>query len=186
MRVYEPPPPPQVSFEARGHSMIGFHLGFSGDVEQSGTESSLASTLGFNVRGDVPIERYVLIGPLLQFGAWRPESAPNRNYYADLDFYLRGRIPFPNTPTSFQIWAGIPIGLTMDFLGQDIPETSGVGIGWNVGFLVGGAAHLSPKFGLFAEVGWLQHKISHDSTTGNDLDFRLTQWTFNIGFVLRN
>jgi hypothetical protein len=187
-RIYEPPPPPVKRFEAWGHSMMGFHLGFSGDVERDGNKSALDSTLGFNLRADVPIEGYLLVGPLIQFGAWRPDVSPtpSRNYYVDFDFFLRARLPITTPSTNFQLWAGVPIGLTADILGEDVAGASSVGFGWNIGVLFGGAVHFTPKFGLFAELGWLQHKMSHAGDTGPDLDFRLAQWNFNIGFVLRN
>lgn len=184
----EPLPPPVKPFESRSHGLIGFHLGFAGDVEQDDVEAELATTYGFNLRGDVPVERYLLLGALFQFGAWRPdlEPAPDRSYYIDIDFYLRGRIPIVTDSANFQVWAGVPVGLTLDILGDDVPAVSGLGVGWNIGVLAGGAVHFSPKFGLFAELGWLQHRISHDAEPGSDLDFRLAQWNLNLGFVFKN
>ena len=184
----EPLPPPVKPFETRSHGLLGFHLGFAGTVERDDVESDLVSTLGFNLRGDVPVERYLLLGAFFQFGAWRAdiEPEPDRNYYIDIDFFLRGRIPIVTDSANFQIWGGVPIGLTLDILGEDAPGISGLGLGWNVGALFGGAIHFSPKFGLFAELGWMQHRMSHDAETGSDLDFRLGQWNTNLGFVFKN
>lgn len=168
--------------------MIGFHLGFAGNVERDDVESELVPTLGVNLRGDVPVARYVLLGALFQFGAWRADvdPAPNRNYYVDIDFFLRFRLPIVTESANFQVWAGVPVGLTLDFLGEDAAEASGFGIGWNIGALAGGAIHFSPKFGLFGELGWMQHRITHSADDGPDLDFRLGQWNTNMGFVLKN
>src|SRR3954452_22070857 len=105
--IYEPPPPPPIKpFDARSHLMLGFHYGFSGELEQNGSKTPLDSTLGFNLRDDIPIERYLLLGLLAQFGAWRPEVAPavSHNYYVDLDLFVRGRIPITTESTNFQIW----------------------------------------------------------------------------------
>ena len=52
--------------------------------------------------------------------------------------------------------------------------------------LFGGAAHFSSKFGLFGEVGWLQHRFSHSAEVGQDYDFKLQQWCLNLGIVVRN
>ncbi len=38
--------------------------------------------------------------------------------------------------------------------------------------------------GLFAEVGWLQHKITH--AADQNLYYRLAQWNLNLGFVFRD
>ncbi len=184
--VMEPPVPRQKAFDELGHSMVGFRLGLPGTFEKNGSEGPLHTTFGFNLRWDSPIERYLLLGPLLQFGAWRPDvTGANWNYAFDLDFYLRGRIPISTPSTNFQIWAGIPIGISFSVLGSD-SGASGPGIGWNVGALFGGAVHFTRQFGMFAELGWLQHRFSHTTDAGQDIDLRLSQWNFNVGFVFRN
>jgi hypothetical protein len=189
--IREPPlPPPVRLFGDQGFFMLGFHYGFSGNVEFESTLQSsvpMVSTYGFNLRGDVPVERFLVLGPLLQFGAWRADIAPepSRSYYIDVDLYIRGRIPITAGSTNFQIWAGVPIGLTFDILGSDVPGASGAGIGWNVGFLGGGAVHFTPKFGLFSEIGWMQHKVTHDAEPST-VYVRLAQWNLNLGFVFRD
>jgi hypothetical protein len=164
--------------------MLGFHYGFSGSAEIDPNSNALASTFGFNLRGDVPIERYLVLGPLFQFGSWREDITPepSHSYYVDADLYVRGRVPITTSSTNFQIWVGVPIGLTFDILGSDVAGGSGAGLGWNVGFLGGGAVHFTPKLGLFAEIGWLQHKVTHDADSTN-VYVRLAQWNLNVGFV---
>jgi hypothetical protein len=186
--VFEPPPPLPKAFGDLKFFMLGFHYGFSGDVEAGGLQTPADSTFGFNLRGDVPIERYLLLGPLVQFGAWRPDltPTPSRNFYIDISLFIRGRIPITTESTNFQIWAGVPVGLTFDILGQSIAGASDMGIGWNVGVSVGGAVHFTPKLGMFAELGWLQHKIRHSGDQGQAVDFRLAQTVFNVGFVFRD
>lgn len=187
-KVYEPPAPPVKGFEERSHTLLAFHLGVPGSVEQDGQRGSLGSTLGFNLRGDAPIASYVLVGPMLQLGAWSPDVTPepSSNYYVDLDLVLRLRVPITTTRFNYQAWLGMPIGLTVDVLGSDVPNVSGLGLGWNIGVLFGGAVHFTPKFGLFAEGGWLQHKLSHSAEVGQDLDFELQQWCLNLGIVVKN
>jgi hypothetical protein len=189
--IREPPlPPPLKPWEDRGFFMLGFHYGFSGDVETEvgpiASSSPLASTFGFNLRGDVPIERYLVLGPLFQFGAWRADltPAPSRSYYVDADLYIRGRIPISAKSTNFQLWVGVPIGFTFHMLGPELLNVSGAGLGWNVGFMGGAAVHFTPKVGLFAEVGWVQHKVTHDAEPDNYY-VRIAQWILNVGFVFR-
>ncbi len=188
-RLDEPAPPPLLptSFADRTHSAIGFHLGFGGSVERSGVGADADATLGFNIREDIPVARYLLVGPLFQFGAYRPSEpgTVTRSYYVDIDLYVRGRIPLELSPIGLELWGGVPIGLTLSFLGSDQSAAlDSFGIGWNVGVLVGGAVHFTRKFGMFAEIGWLQHKMSHDVSVGRgDVGFRLAQGNFNIGFI---
>jgi hypothetical protein len=170
--------------------MIGLHLGLGGSDDVNGSSEDLATTYGVNFRADYPVVRYLLLGPMFQFGAWREDienPTPTRDYYADLDFYLRGRVPIDLGTMAAQFWAGIPVGITLSFLGSDRAEIhNGIALGWNIGVLLGGAIHFTRKFGLFAELGWMQHKMSHSSdTTGvADADFRLSQTNLNVGFVL--
>jgi len=182
-----PPPPPKNNLGKRVHTMLAFHMGFGGSVEEDGTKTDLLTTYGVNVRTDFPVVRYLLIGPLVQFGAWRPEEPANitRDYYLDIDLFVRGRVPIELDSMGFQLWGGVPIGLTFSLLGEDHAQyLDGFGVGWNVGVLFGGAVHFTKRFGMFAEVGWLQHRMSHDRQvgTGSD-DFKLSQTNCNLGFV---
>jgi len=165
--------------------MLGFHYGFSGNAELGPNSPALVSTYGFNLRGDVPIERFLVLGPLFQFGTWREDvtPAPSRSYYIDADLYIRGRLPITAKSTNFQLWVGVPIGLTFDIRGAEVEGVSSAGLGWNVGILGGGAVHFTPKLGLFAELGWQQHKVTHDAEP--NFYVRLAQWKLNVGFVFR-
>jgi hypothetical protein len=186
---YEPPAPPRPkSALDRSHDLIGLHLGLGGSEELNGSSEDMATTYGVNLRADYPVARYLLIGPLFQFGAWRPDVEHSTyDYYTDIDLYLRGRVPIDQGSLGLQVWAGIPVGLTLSFLGGDHAALfNDAGFGWNIGVLVGAAIHFTREFGLFTELGWMQHKMSHGSAVngGEDGGFRLSQTNLNLGFVL--
>jgi hypothetical protein len=191
--VSEPPPPPMASnsFMDRSYSALAFHMGFAGSVERNGVSRDLAATLGVNLRADIPVVRYLLVGPLIQFGAWRTQTpsggqTPDHNYYLDIDLYVRGRIPIQLDTIGLSVWGGVPIGLTMDFLGDDEGAgLDGFAVGWNVGAMAGAGIHFTKKFGMFTEFGWMQHKMSHDFSSGSgSADFWMGQGVFNIGFII--
>lgn len=186
--AYEPPPPPVKTFQQRSHTLLAFHLGLPGNVERDGQELDAATTLGFNIRADEPVAGYLLIGPMLQLGAWSPDVTPEarRNYYVDLDFVLRLRLPITTAKLDYQAWLGMPIGITANVLGESQDDVSTLGIGWNIGVLFGGAVHFTSKLGVFVEGGWLQHKMSHAGDVGPDLDFALRQWCLNLGLIVKN
>lgn len=189
-RINEPPPPPRKSFAERVHGAVAFHFGFPGTLEVDGAERDLASTLGANLRTDIPVAEYLLLGPLLQFGAWRPDvpdSPQGRNYYVDLSLFVRARYPVELETVNLQFWGGVPIGITLSFLGGDPmwQNNDGFSLGWNVGALFGGAVHFSKKFGLFTEFGFMQHKMAHDNLTGKN-SLRLAQANWNIGVIFQN
>jgi hypothetical protein len=186
--VYEPPPPPKPpGFERRVHSALAFHMGFGGDVEADGARQDLVSTLGVNLRTDFPVAKYILLGPLFQLGAWRPDmpNPPSRSYYFDIDFFARARIPITTDSTAFQIWLGVPIGLTLSFLSADYEAAFDTfAFGYNFGFLAGGAVHFSKKFGMFVEAGWMTHRVSHDrAPTAGSARFEVSQNVANFGFI---
>jgi hypothetical protein len=182
--IVEPPPPPRRSFAELSHSMLAFHYGFSQTVEVGGDDGPRSSVLGVNARTDMPVVKYFVVGPLLEFGTYEPA------YYFDLDITLRVRLPIEAGATRFQFWAGMPIGLTFSFLKDDFarsfaPDLDGFALGWNVGVLLGGAVHFSREFGLFTELGWQQHKMSHDRVTTGSVGLVLDPWIWNVGFVFR-
>lgn len=167
--------------------MLGFHLGLPGSLDTDGLAQDSDTTLGFNLRADQPVAKYVLLGPMVQFSSWRPDSTPeaSHNYAVDLDLVLRFRAPITTSKFNYQLWVGMPVGLSVNIVGDDNPDAK-VGIGWNIGVLFGGAVHFTPKFGLFAEVGWAQHRIEHSQDPRPDLDFKLQQALLNLGIVVRN
>lgn len=183
-RPYEPPPPPRKEFAQLGHAMLGFHWGFPSRLDFDGAARDADTTLGFNLRADSPVAKYVLVGPLLQFGSWRPSGLNAHSYYVDLDLLLRFRVPITTELFNYQLWLGMPIGVSIDYL-RDVPNAE-VGIGWNIGVLGGGAVHFTPKFGLFAELGWAQHRFQHSRENLSDLDLALRQPFMNLGLVFRN
>jgi hypothetical protein len=179
--VHEPPPPKRIPFEERNHSMAAFHYGFPSDLELNDETVPTESVLGANLRSDVPVAGYLLVGPMLEFGSYEP------GYYFDLDFYARARVPIDAKSVQFQIWAGVPIGLTFSFLSTDFAgNLEGFALGWNIGVLLGGAVHFSRQFGIFTEGGWQQHRMTHDRDGGGSLSISLKPWIWNVGFVFRD
>lgn len=179
--VHEPPPPRRIPFQERTHSMVAFHYGFPSDLELNDQTTSTESVLGVNLRSDVPVAGYLLVGPMLEFGSYEP------GYYFDLDFYARARVPIDAKSLQLQIWAGVPVGLTFSFLsGEFAQDLEGFSLGWNIGVLLGGAVHFSRQFGIFSEGGWQQHRMTHDRVGGGSLSIVLKPWIWNIGFVFRD
>jgi len=186
-RPYEPPLPPQKEFAELSHALLGFHWGLPGRLRVDGAERDLDHTFGFNLRADAPIAKYVLLGPMLQLGSWRADVSPpaGHDYYVDFDLVLRLRAPITTSRFNYQLWVGAPLGLSLDVLGGSANDAK-LGFGWNYGVLAGGAVHFTRKLGVFAELGWQQHRLTHDRDVGPDLDFELRQTLVNVGLVVRN
>jgi hypothetical protein len=175
-------------------------MGFGGKLEAESDLGKLSPELdtsyGVNVRSDLPVLRYLVLGPLFQVGAYRldREPKPNRDYYADVDLFVRGRLPIEFDRLALQLWAGVPIGLTLSFLGSTSAgaagtsnELSGFGVGWNFGILAGGAVHFSKVFGMFVEMGWQSHRMSHDfANRSGDVSLKVSQTIINLGFMFHS
>ncbi|MDF3070763.1 MAG: hypothetical protein K0R38_6364 [Polyangiaceae bacterium] len=97
---------------------------------------------------------------------------------------MRLRLPITTRTFNYQVWMGMPIGVSIDFL-RGVQDAE-FGIGWNVGALFGGSLHFTPKFGLFAELGFAQHRFQHSRDGQSDLDLALRQPFTNLGIVFRN
>jgi hypothetical protein len=184
--AYEPPPPREKTFAELSHALIAFHWGFPSSLDVDGRSLDLDSTYGVMFRADSPVAKYVLLGPQLQFGSWRPETNPSsdHSYFIDFDFVIRFRAPITTQKLNYQLWLGMPVGISVGLPPQS--ASYGVGIGWNIGVLFGGAVHFTSKFGMFAEGGWEQHRIAHSQEKASDVDLKLQQPLMNIGFIVRN
>lgn len=146
-------------------------------------------------RADSPVAKYVLLGPQLQFGSWRPKPIPSaaplarigeseHSYFMDFDFVIRFRAPITTQKLNYQLWLGMPVGISVGLPSQS--SSLSVGIGWNIGMVFGGAVHFTSKFGMFAEAGWEQHRIAHSQEHESDVDLKLQQPLMNLGFIVRN
>lgn len=198
--IYEPPPPPPKpteTFRERIHSGLAFHMGFGGsretDAATGHARADLDTTYGANLRSDIPVAGYLLLGPWFQFAAHRADRSPkpDRDFLVDVDFYLRGRLPVELDRVALQLWAGVPVGLSLSFLGETSASNggnpnrlSGFGVGWNIGLLAGGAVHFTKKFGMFVEGGWLRHRVGHAyEDREGDVSLVLSQTSVNLGFM---
>ena len=165
-------------------------MGGSGDISGN-VDFDLNNTYGLSVRSDTPIARYILLGPVVNFGLWQPDlgaDPPGRSFFIDLALFLRARIPIETPKTNYQIWAGVPLGVTASIANGDYGGIQGLGPGWNIGVMLGGAVHFSKKLGLMAEGGWQQHRMHHpgDAPGLPASDFRLSQTVVNLGFIFKN
>ena len=103
--------------------MAAFHYGFSSNVLVNDEDGPRGPVLGANLRSDHPLAGYVLVGPMFEFASYE------LGYYFDLDVYVRARVPIDAKKVQFQIWAGVPVGLTFDFLSGDLARTLDSGRG---------------------------------------------------------
>ena len=158
-----------------------FRIGFAGQIRSDpgvgGAGSVDAdSSPGVDLRGDIPVAKYVTLGPQLSVYAIRADS-PNldRNPVVDISPFIKGRYPFRAGKKKAEAYGLLQVGLSMVFLRD---STDRFGPGWNIGLTPGFQILLRRRFGLLTELGWLR---TQGNFTGANLI--LNQGVWRIGFV---
>lgn len=162
-----------------------FRLGFAGKwtgldlpgVVPPGADAD--NSPGASLRVDIPIFRYMTLGPLLSAYAVRADF-PGLDYnpVVDISPFVKGRYPFWAGKKKAEVYGLFQAGFTMAFLRGSTRASDRFGPGWNIGLSPGFQILLGPRFGLLTELGWLR-------TQGNFTDGNLVinQGVWRVGFV---
>jgi len=141
-----------------------------------------------------PLHRYFVLGGQLGFLSWQTQSGDNanlnRNWLLDLTLVPAGRLPLTD---DIELSLGIPVGLAVDFWGDDrisagvgginvVAGDVGTGLGFTIGVMLGARFALSKSIGLVVELGYVAHDFSHTvDTTVAGLATVSTDVTFTPG-----
>jgi hypothetical protein len=120
-----------------------------------------------------PLHRYFALGARFAVQTWRSDSNADtsRNIAFDLSLIPQVRIPLSRT---VELYLSVPVGLTFDLLNEidaavNFPNLmtgasvdADPGFGWNLAFMFGSRFAVSRDVGLFAEIGYALHSVSHD------------------------
>jgi hypothetical protein len=129
--------------------------------------------IGGGIRYMHPLHRYFALGARIAVQTWRSDSNADtgRNVAFDLSLIPQGRVPLSRT---VELYLAVPIGLTLDLLNEidaavNFPNLmtgasvdADPGFGWNLAFMFGSRFAVSRDVGLFAEIGYALHSVSHD------------------------
>ena len=160
-----------------------FRIGFAGKIRSDpgvgGTSVDADSSPGVDLRGDIPVAKYVTLGPQLSVYAVRADF-PNldRNPVVDVSPFIKGRYPFRAGKKKAEAYGLFQVGLSMVFLRESTGASDRFGPGWNIGLTPGFQILLRRRFGLLTELGWLR---TQGNFTGGNLI--LNQGVWRIGFV---
>lgn len=179
-------------------TMFGLKLmvGLGGEVEIddvgiASIEDDLEPTFGGGFEVDFPLHRYFLLGGMVSFHSWIWDEASDADLDRSilLDFSVVPKLRYPFKKSVFAITLGVPVGLCVDLLDDDILPAAEVdtGIGFNLSVLIGLQAYLSSSFGLMAELGYTFHSFSHEvefmaEQPVIEADAEMGQFALNIGF----
>lgn len=184
-------------------------LGVGGEVEVETTivgftgsgDDDLELSYGGGFQYVKPLHRYFALGGLLALRSWSSDAYSDadldRNLLLDIDVVPMGRLPLGDG--GIELYLAVPIGLALDFWGEDgisvgaggnavVTTDVNTGIGFALAVLVGARFQVAGGFGLFAELGYQLHSFSHEAqatsplgTVDQDFDFALGQLALNAG-----
>ena len=161
-----------------------FRLGFAGKIKvDSGLGSASAgadTSPGVEIRGDLPIAKYVTLGPQVSVYGARPDfPGLDRNVFVDLSPFLKGRYPFLAGKKKAEVYGLFHVGFTMAFLRRNTVATDRFGPGWNIGLTPGFQIMLARRFGLITELGWVRTFARFDAL---NLIVNQAVWRFGFAF----
>lgn len=182
-----------------GHLAVKLMLGLGGeatlDVENDlglvNPDDDMELGYGLGVAYMHPLHEYFALGGQLAVFSWTTElleeGNADRNMLIDLS--LVPQLKFA-VSRSVELYASLPLGLTLDAWGEDEfanAEVTG-GLGFNVALMLGVRGALGDSWGLLGEVGYVYHAFSHTlevesplGTAENDFDITTGQIGLNVG-----
>jgi hypothetical protein len=183
---------------------LGGHvsLGLGGEYEQKfvatgqSINEGLAVTYGLDAFVDLPVHRYITLGAVARFssyaGADWAQANLDRGSLLDLALQPKVRYPFLSNSTLIEIYAGLPLGLTLGSMSDDLSQGSiefQSGTGLTVGVLAGVNVFLSNTLALTFELGYVRHSFTSDATAkgagvSTDVAMSLGQVRLNGGLLV--
>jgi hypothetical protein len=175
------------------------------DVSAGPTDFSPGLGIGGGVIYMHPLAQYFALGGRFALQSWRSDAdgSGDRNLAFELAAVPALRLPLS---AAVELYLAVPIGITLDLLNEldqsaslSIAGTTAgasldadAGVGWNLAGLFGVRFFVSSGFGLFAEVGYALHRVSHDvrfqvglagaaTEAAADLDVSWSQIALDLG-----
>lgn len=157
-----------------------FGVGFAGDARLRGRgpnlRGRLAPTLGFGLRFEKPIVRFLAIGGLFEFNSYNVDDGRDRRDSSmDIDVWVKGRYSLRAGNLRLVAYGGVPLGATVLFA-EDTDNLRGFNTG-----LLAGLELVFGRFAPFLEIGWRHHWVRRKFDFGDDAKFISNQARINFG-----
>lgn len=182
-----------------GHLDVKLMLGLGGEAEldvdndlgAGDSQDDMELGYGLGVAYMVPLHRYFALGGQLAVFSWTTErldeANADRNMLIDLSLVPQLKYAVSR---SVELYASLPLGLTIDAWGEDEfanAEVTG-GLGFNLALMLGVRGAIGDSWGLLGELGYVYHAFSHTlevdtpvGTAENDFDISTGQIGLNAG-----
>lgn len=153
------------------------------------TESDLDPSVGFDLRGELPLLDFLVLGGWFQFLSYEVDaSGAEREETFSFDAFVRIRWVFEAIANTLFIepYVLLPFGFSMAVLPDDDGSGDDIWPGWNTAVLGGAQILHESGFGGYLELGWRHAEVYQDRTVlGADvrLSYVVNELAMNLGFV---
>ena len=169
-------------------------LGLAGELDthantalgSGSTEADLDPSVGFDLRGELPLLDFLVLGGWFQFMSYEVDaSSAEREETFSFDAYLRIRWVFEAIANTLYIepYVLLPFGFSMAVLPDDDGSGDDVYPGWNTAVLAGAQILHESGFGGYLELGWRHAEVYHDHRVFGELSLVVNEMAMNLGFV---
>jgi len=175
-----------------GHLALGLAGELDAYINDSGTEVDLEPSVGFELRAEVPVLDFLVVGGSFGFLSVEAEPSPwtgawEREETFSFSGYVRGRWVFEAIRSTLFVepYVLVPLGFTMAVL-PDGGRDDEIWPGWNTGVLFGAQLLHRSGFGGYVEMGWRHAEVYREQATifgTADLSLVLNEMALSFGFV---
>jgi hypothetical protein len=171
-----------------GNLALGFAGELDSQVNDARGEADLDPSVGFDLRVEVPVLDFLVIGAQFEFlGILTDASGAEREEMFGFDGYVRLRWAFDVT-SDFVIepYLFLPLGFAMAVLPDDDGSGDDIWPGWNTGAMAGAQFIHDSGFGGYLELGWRHAEAYYDTSVFGvsvDASLILNELALNVGFV---
>lgn len=141
---------------------------------------------GVGLRMEIPIHKYVVLGPLLDYHLLNPDDIlgfePDNIHALTFGVWSKGRYVLDLSGNPFEVYIGIPMGLSIYMSDPDgFPE-----VGVSIGLLFGAQIFINDRFGFLLDTGFRRDGFRDRNGDGGDDDvrFRTLQFVMNAGISI--
>lgn len=143
---------------------------------------------GVGVRLEIPIHKYVVLGPMLDYHLLNPaditvlgiEFQAANIHALTFGVWSKGRYVLDLAGNPFEVYIGIPMGLSIYAADADgFPE-----VGVSIGLMFGAQLFINDTFGFLLETGFRRDGFRDRNEDVDDVRYRTLQFVMNAGISI--
>lgn len=169
-------------------------LGLAGEldtyVNDTKGNADLNPSVGFDVRSEIPVLDFLVVGGLFQFMSYEPDARNAvREETFSFDAFVRARWAFEvvRSTLTLEPYVMFPLGLTLAALPDDDGSGDDIWPGFNTGILAGAQLIHRSGFGGYFELGWRHAEVysrqQYPFVGAVDISLVANEMSINVGVL---